>query len=98
MVLFSAIAPEAVRSGPVGLPRQLVEAVQSSESMLGRLPSSDEPCWLVAGRELEERPARSVAEPGVLARSPAAAGKEGELPGVYAKRSHAKRHLAARVT
>ena len=49
-----AIASEAVRSGPVGLPRQLVEAVQSAESMLGRLPSSDEPCWLVAGRELED--------------------------------------------
>ena len=54
MVLFSAIAPEAARPGPVGLPRQLGEAVQSAESMLGRLPSSDEPCWLVAGRELED--------------------------------------------
>ena len=65
--------------------------------MLGRLPSSDEPCWLVTGRELED-PARSVAEPGGPARTPAAAGKEGELPGVYAKRSHAERHLAARET
>jgi len=49
-----AIAPEAARPGPVGLPRQLVEAVQSAESMLGRLPSSDEPCWLLAGGELED--------------------------------------------
>ena len=49
-----AIAPEAARPGPVGLPRQLGEAVQSAESMLGRLPSSDEPCWLVAGDEVEE--------------------------------------------
>jgi len=57
-----AITPEAARPGPVGLPRQLGEAVQSAESMLGRLPSSDEPCWLLAGGELEDpselRPAR----------------------------------------
>ena len=92
-----AIASEAVRSGPVGLPRQLVEAVQSAESMLGRLPSSDEPCWLVAGRELED-PRRASPSAGVPARTPAAAGKGGELPGVYAKRSHAKRRLAAHVT
>ena len=44
------------------------------------------------------RPAPSFAEPGGPTRTPAAAGKEGELPGVYAKRSHAKRHLAARET
>ena len=60
-----AIASEAVRSGPVGLPRHLVEAVQHAESMLGRLPSSDEPCWLVAGRELEDprRASPSLAGP-----------------------------------
>ena len=44
------------------------------------------------------RPAQSVAEPGVPARTPAAAGMEAKLPGVYGKRSHAKRHLAARET
>ena len=56
-----AISPQtAARPGPVGLPRQLVEAVQSAESMLGRLPSSDEPCWLVAGREREDPRGASV--------------------------------------
>ena len=59
----------------------------------------DEPCWLVAGGELEDpRRASAFAEPGVPARTPAAAGKEGELAGVFGKRSHAKRHLAARET
>ena len=42
------------------------------------------------------RPAQGVAEPGVPARTPAAAGMEAELPGVSSQRSHAKRHLAAR--
>ena len=52
--------------------------------MLGRLPSSDEPCWLVAGRELEDPRGASRAKAGVPARTPTAVGKEGELPGVYA--------------
>ena len=34
--------------------RELGEAVQNAESILSRLPSSDEPCWLVAGCELED--------------------------------------------
>ena len=49
-----AIAPESARPGPVDLPRQLGEAVQNAESILSRLPSSDEPCWLLAGGELED--------------------------------------------
>ena len=49
-----AIAPETARPGPVDLPRELGEAVQNAESILSRLPSSDEPCWLVAGCELED--------------------------------------------
>ena len=74
------------------------DAVQHAQSMLDRLPSSAEPCWLTAGGELEDPRRASPAEPGGPARTPAAAGKEGELAGVFGKRSHAKRHLAARET
>ena len=28
--------------------------MQNAKSILGRLPSSDEPCWLIAGDEVEE--------------------------------------------
>ena len=35
---------------------------------------------------------------GVPARVPAAAGRQGQLAGVFAKRQHAERHLAARFT
>jgi len=37
--------------------------------MLGRLPSSDEPCWLVAGRELED-PRRASPSLACLAARP----------------------------
>ena len=53
---------------------------------------------LARRRRRARRPAPSFAEPGWPARTPAAAGKEGELPGVSSQRSHAKRHLAARET
>ena len=66
--------------------------------MLGRLPSSDEPCWLLAGGELEDPLGASPTQPGEPARTPAAADMEDQLLGVSCQRSHAKRHLAARVT
>ena len=34
--------------------REPGEAVQNAKSILSRLPSSDEPCWLVASDEVEE--------------------------------------------
>ena len=52
--LRRAIALEAVRAGPAGCLREPGEAVQNAKSILSRLPSSDEPCWLVAGDEVEE--------------------------------------------
>ena len=53
---------------------------------------------LARRRRRARRPAPSLAEPGGPTHTPAAAGKQGELAGVFAKRQHAKRHLAARET
>ena len=68
------------------------------------LPSSGAPHKPAVGGPVREQvvvvvlSAPSLAEPGGPTHTPAAAGKQGELAGVFAKRQHAKRHLAARET
>ena len=46
-----AASPDAAAAAA---PDPLGEAVQNDESILSRLPSSDEPCWLVAGGPLRD--------------------------------------------
>ena len=84
-----AIVPETGRSGPVDLPRELGEAVQNAESILSRLPSSDEPCCLIAGCELED-PRR--ASPS-LARPPARPRPQAWKPSILASLASAHTHM-----
>ena len=100
---------QAVRLGPdsdgtplmsgsaVRLSDTCCQTVRESAVNAVRLSGTVRRCPGFAVR-LSDQGSGRVAEPGVPARTPAAAGKEGELAGVFGKRSHAKRHLAARET
>ena len=94
-----AIAPEPARPGPVDPPRELAMLYSMPRAYwTGSRRATSHAGSPPPRRRRARRPAPSFAEPGGPARTPAAAGKEGELAGVFGKRSHAKRHLAARET